>query len=50
MEKTKKLQSFETESRVIQSGDFHFLVVTIWEDEKEYTGLIPAAGFGNPAE
>lgn len=36
MEKTKKLQSFETESRVIQSGDFHFLVVTIWEDEKEY--------------
>ena len=36
MEKTKKLQSFETESRVIQSGDFHFLVVTAWEDEKEY--------------
>ena len=36
MEKTKKLQSLETESRVIQSGDFHFLVVTAWEDEKEY--------------
>ena len=36
MEKTKKLQSFETESRVIQSGDFYFLVVTAWEDEKEY--------------
>lgn len=36
MKKTKKLQSFETESRVIQSGDFHFLVVTAWEDEKEY--------------
>ena len=36
MEKTKKLQSLETESRVIQSGDFHFLVVTAWEDGKEY--------------
>ncbi len=36
MEKKKKLQGLETESRVIQSGDFHFLVVTAWEDEKEY--------------
>lgn len=36
MEKMKKLQSLETESRVIQSGDFHFLVVTAREDEKEY--------------
>lgn len=36
MEKKKKLQSLETESRVIQSGDFHFLVVTAREDEKEY--------------
>ena len=36
MEKKKKLQGLETESRVIQSGDFYFLVVTAWEDEKEY--------------
>ena len=36
MEKKKKLKGLETESRVIQSGDFYFLVVTAWEDEKEY--------------
>ena len=42
MEKKKKLKGLETESRVIQSGDFHFLVVTAWEDEKEYVKEICA--------
>ena len=41
MEKKKKLKGLETESRVIQSGDFYFLAVTAWEDEKEYVKEMP---------